>query len=66
MFIDQPPVFRLVAPNLTRGREGRRPDGGTIDPRYMPIGMTSHLTDEEILAIWRYRRTLPPKTVGGR
>jgi mono/diheme cytochrome c family protein len=47
-------------------REGRRPDGSEID-RVMPWETaTSHMTDDEIRAIWLYLRTVPPKPHGDR
>ena len=40
-------------------REGRRPDGTTIDPAKMPWVRSSRMTDEEIRAVWTYVRSLP-------
>lgn len=40
-------------------REGRRPDGTTIDPAKMPWVRSSLMTDEEIRAVWGYVRSLP-------
>lgn len=40
-------------------REGRRPDGTTIDPTKMPWVRSSRMTDEEIRAVWTYLRSLP-------
>lgn len=45
-------------------REGVRPDGSAIDP-FMPVRMTKHMTDEEIIAIWRYLQTLEPVAMVG-
>jgi mono/diheme cytochrome c family protein len=42
-------------------REGRRPDGSTIDPGKMPWVRSSRMTDEEIRAVWMYARSLPPR-----
>lgn len=41
-------------------REGRRPDGSTIDPMKMPWVRSGLMTDDEIRAIWTYLRSLPP------
>lgn len=46
-------------------REGKRPDGATLDPA-MPLSMTKHLTDDELSALFAYLRTLPPKPHGNR
>lgn len=46
-------------------REGRRPDGSTIDPR-MPWAYTAQMTDDEIRALWLYLRTVPPRETGSR
>ena len=61
------------APDITQGRlavwkeedffralrEGRRPDGTTIDPTKMPWPLSGHMTDDEIRAVWMYNRSLP-------
>jgi mono/diheme cytochrome c family protein len=47
-------------------REGIRPDDSRIDDKYMPIGMTKHLTDVELRAAYRFLRTVPAKAEGGR
>ena len=39
-------------------REGKRPDGSTVNP-VMPVRATTHLSDDEITALWLYLRTLP-------
>ena len=39
-------------------REGKRPDGSSIDP-FMPWQMLARLTDTEIRALWLYLRSLP-------
>lgn len=46
-------------------REGVRPDGTKIDP-FMPVHATKLMTDVEIVAVWKYLRTLPPKEFGAR
>lgn len=46
-------------------REGRRPDGSTIDPR-MPWAYTAQMTDDEIRALWLYLRMVPPRKTGTR
>jgi mono/diheme cytochrome c family protein len=51
--------FRLL-------REGKRPDGRQIDPRYMPWKYTAQLTDDEIRAIWLYLQTIEAKPKGNR
>ncbi len=40
-------------------REGKRPDGSSIDP-VMPWRNTAEMTDLELGAIWAYLRSLPP------
>lgn len=44
-------------------RDGRRPDGSTID-QFMPWRAYSQMTDDELLALWRYLRSVPPKPFG--
>jgi mono/diheme cytochrome c family protein len=44
-------------------REGKRPDGTTLNP-FMPWERYSGMTDEEIHALWEYVRTFPPKETG--
>lgn len=41
-------------------REGKRPDGTTIDPTRMPWVRSGLMTDDEIRAVWTYIRSLPP------
>ncbi|MEL1265721.1 cytochrome c [Pseudoxanthomonas putridarboris] len=41
-------------------RSGKRPDGSTIDGRYMPWRAVGHASDDELRAVWSYLRTLPP------
>ncbi len=45
--------------------EGVRPDGTKIDP-FMPVHATKLMTDVEIVAVWKYLRTLEPKEFGAR
>lgn len=40
-------------------REGKRPDGTTIDPMKMPWVRSGLMTDSEIRAVWTYMRSLP-------
>lgn len=40
-------------------RQGVRPDGSAIDPTKMPWSRSGHMTDEEIMAVWSYIRSLP-------
>jgi hypothetical protein len=42
-------------------RQGVRPDGSAIDPAKMPWVRSGHMTDDEILAIWSYARSLPDR-----
>ncbi len=46
-------------------REGKRPDGTSIDP-FMPVKYTALMTDDEIRAIFAYLRTVPPRETGTR
>jgi len=68
-----------VAANISRGgighysfadfdralREGVRPDGSQINPA-MPIPATKLMTDLEMVAVWKYLQSLPPKQFGER
>ena len=69
------PPGGLPAANLTPGgrlaawsaadfvkalREGTRPDGTKIDES-MPWKAMGHMTDEELLSVYRYLKTVPPK-----
>ncbi len=48
-------------------RTGRRPNGTTINPRFMPWrSMHSHMTDTELEAMWAYLQTVPPRPFGER
>jgi cytochrome c553 len=40
-------------------REGKRPDGSTIDPIKMPWVRSGLMTDDEMRAVWIYMRSLP-------
>lgn len=46
-------------------RTGVRPDGVPLG-KDMPVELFSHLTDDEIAALWSYLRTVPAKAYGGR
>ncbi len=46
-------------------REGKRPDGSTLD-RFMPWPTMSTLTDEEVAAMHAYLQTVEPRPFGGR
>ena len=46
-------------------RSGTRPDGSKVHP-FMPIAMTSKLTDEEVAALWAYFSSLKPVNAPGR
>lgn len=41
-------------------REGRRPDGSTLNPAAMPWTVFAQLTDIEARAIWTFLKALPP------
>ena len=47
-------------------REGKRPDGSAIRAEFMPIKVTSQMTDTELKAVYAYLRTLPAKEFGNR
>jgi mono/diheme cytochrome c family protein len=48
-------------------REGRTPDGGTLDQRFMPWESAySHLTDDELHSLWLYLQSVPPMPEGNR
>ncbi len=40
-------------------REGRRPDGGVIDPTKMPWVRSGQMTDDEMRAVWMWMRSVP-------
>lgn len=46
-------------------RDGVRPDGTAIDP-FMPVNATKLMTDVEIVAVYKYLRTVEPKPFGAR
>jgi mono/diheme cytochrome c family protein len=46
-------------------REGKRPDGTAIDP-FMPWMATRQMTDDEIMALLAYLRTVPARPDGQR
>lgn len=46
-------------------REGRRPDGSGIDAEAMPWRAFGQASDAELLAVWRFLRSLPPVDRGG-
>ncbi|HEX7117913.1 MAG TPA: cytochrome c [Longimicrobiales bacterium] len=71
---DFPPATNLTPAGIgewteqdffTALREGRRPDGSAIDPR-MPWPYTAQMTDDEIRALWRFLRSVPPRETGNR
>jgi mono/diheme cytochrome c family protein len=77
VFIDEPLLARLVAPNLTASvrtysdaelariiRRGVRPDGRSVVG--MPSAMFSPLTDADLGRIIAYLRSLPPQSGPGR
>lgn len=47
-------------------REGKRPDGTPINPKFMPWTTLSRLSDVEVGALWAYLSSLEPKPFGGR
>jgi mono/diheme cytochrome c family protein len=46
-------------------REGRRPDGSSLDPQ-MPYRLTKSMTDVELRALYAYLRTVPAREYGNR
>jgi mono/diheme cytochrome c family protein len=46
-------------------RDGKRPDGSTIDD-FMPIKWTKLMTDDEIGAVYAFLQTVPAKQFGNR
>jgi mono/diheme cytochrome c family protein len=46
-------------------REGKRPDGSMVDT-LMPVRATARMTDEEIEAVYKFLKTVPPKEFGNR
>jgi mono/diheme cytochrome c family protein len=52
--------------DLTRAlREGKRPDGTTLD-EFMPWKVFRGMTDAEVHAIWLYLKSVPPKPFGNK
>jgi hypothetical protein len=47
-------------------REGKTPDGRTLNPRQMPYPVFAHLTDVEVEAMYRFLRTVPARPAGER
>lgn len=47
-------------------RTGKRPDGRDLNPQYMPWRAVSHMTDDEIRAMWVFFQSLPHTPVGNR
>ncbi|MFL6449571.1 MAG: cytochrome c [Bryobacteraceae bacterium] len=43
-------------------RRGVKPQGHSINPKYMPWPAYRNMTDKELEAIWSYLRTLPPRS----
>ncbi len=77
VFIDEPMLAKLIAPNLTAAvrtysdaelariiRRGVRPDGRSVVG--MPSEMFSPLTDEDLGRIIAYLRSVPPQQGPGR
>jgi cytochrome c553 len=46
-------------------REGKRPDGATLDP-FMPWRVYARMTDDELHALWRYLQSVPPRPFGNK
>jgi hypothetical protein len=46
-------------------RTGARPDGTTID-EFMPWRYFRYMTDDELLALWGYLRSVPPRPFGNK
>jgi mono/diheme cytochrome c family protein len=51
---------------LTVMRTGRRANGAQIDPTHMPWRQLALMTDDELVAMYTYLRTVPAKPAGGR
>lgn len=47
-------------------RDGRRPDGSSVDSTAMPVRLTREMNDTETRALWMYLRTVPPRAFGSR
>jgi len=50
---------------FTALRDGRRPDGKVLD-EFMPWKSFAKMTDNEIMAIWMYLKSVPPKPTGNK
>jgi len=50
---------------FTAMREGKRPDGSTIDA-FMPWQLAGQMNDVEMLALWKYLAAIPAKRTGMR
>jgi len=46
--------------------QGRKRDGGAINPTYMPWRQFALLTSDEVRALWLYLRTVTPRAAGNR
>lgn len=71
---DLPPASNLTPEGIGRWteadfaralREGKRPDGSSID-EFMPWRVYSGMTDEEVHALWLYLQSVPPKPFGNK
>ncbi len=51
---------------ITVMRTGRMPSGHQIDPGHMPWRQLALMTDDELVAIYLYLETVPPRAAGGR
>lgn len=47
-------------------REGKRPDGSSLDPKQMPWPNFAQMSDDEISALWLYLQSVPAKPYGQR
>jgi hypothetical protein len=50
---------------FTALRDGKRPDGKVLD-EFMPWKSFAKMTDNEIIAIWLYLKSVPPKPTGNK
>jgi len=46
-------------------RNGRRPDGSSLDP-FMPWEVFGKMTDDELHALWLYLRSVPARAFGNK
>lgn len=51
---------------FTAIREGKRPDGSSLDPMQMPWPNFAQMSDIEISALWLYLQSVPAKPYGQR